>query len=125
MPLVLNILPGLIYLSSITSHNRKNAFIMKEPLVVPTKCIAPTGGIIVFIWPILLQNDMRFTTKQLFLHLTLKSRSQVNFKFTNEKTMHDLLLIDNSNRVSIGHILRDIVDFTIIWTFKFAANLDF
>jgi hypothetical protein len=37
---------------------------MKEPLVVPTKCIAPTWGIIVFIWPIPLQNDMKFTKKK-------------------------------------------------------------
>jgi hypothetical protein len=86
---------------------------MKAPLVVPTKCIAPTRGIIVFIWPIPLQNDLKFTKKQLFLHVTLKSSQQVNLKFTNRKTMHDLLLIPNSNGVSISHILRDIVDFTI------------
>jgi hypothetical protein len=86
---------------------------MKKPLVVPTKCIAPTGSISVFIWLIPLQNYMKFTKKQLFLHVILKSWSQVTFKLINGKTMHDLLLIPNGNGVSIGHILRDMMDFTI------------
>jgi hypothetical protein len=51
----------------------------------PNKTIAPTGGIIVFIWAIPFQNE-----KELCLHLILKNKSLVNFKVTNAKTMHDL-----------------------------------
>jgi hypothetical protein len=56
-----------------------------------------------------------FIHKNIFLiNVNSKSRSEVIFKVTNVKAMHDLLYVPNSNEVFIGHILKDNVNFTIL-----------